>query len=68
MADGKGILKDELSNDGLHLNSRGYQVMICGDHRRVISDRHLSKHGIDRDTTCWNIGSARITLLQVLPY
>jgi lysophospholipase L1-like esterase len=27
MADGKGLLKDELSNDGLHPNSRGYQVM-----------------------------------------
>jgi lysophospholipase L1-like esterase len=25
MADGKGLLKDELSNDGLHPNSRGYQ-------------------------------------------
>jgi hypothetical protein len=23
---------------------------ICGDHRRVISGRHLSKHGIDRET------------------
>ncbi len=23
---------------------------ICGDHRRVISGRHLSKHGIDRQT------------------
>jgi hypothetical protein len=22
----------------------------CGDHRRVISGRHLSKHGIDRET------------------
>lgn len=27
MADGKGLMKDELSNDGLHPNSRGYQVM-----------------------------------------
>ena len=27
MADGKGLLKDELSNDGLHPKSRGYQVM-----------------------------------------
>lgn len=27
MADGKGLLKGELSNDGLHPNSRGYQVM-----------------------------------------
>lgn len=23
---------------------------ICGDHRRVISGRHLSKHGTDRET------------------
>src|SRR5262245_53734437 len=23
---------------------------ICGDHRRVISGRHLSKHDIDRET------------------
>jgi hypothetical protein len=23
---------------------------ICGDYRRVISGRHLSKHGTDRDT------------------
>jgi hypothetical protein len=23
---------------------------ICGDHRRVISRRHLSKHGTDRET------------------
>jgi hypothetical protein len=23
---------------------------VCGDHRRVISGRHLSKHGIDPDT------------------
>jgi hypothetical protein len=22
---------------------------ICGDHRRVISGRHLSKHGTDRE-------------------
>ena len=24
--------------------------LICGDRRRVISGRHLSKHGIDRET------------------
>src|SRR5262245_12891629 len=27
MADGKGLLKDELSNDGLHPNAAGYAVM-----------------------------------------
>ena len=26
------------------------RCLICGDHRRVISGRHLSKHGIDRET------------------
>jgi len=27
MVDDKGFLKDELSNDGLHPNAQGYQVM-----------------------------------------
>ena len=27
MVDDKGFLKDELSNDGLHPNVQGYQVM-----------------------------------------
>jgi lysophospholipase L1-like esterase len=27
MADGKGFLKSELSDDGLHPNRRGYAVM-----------------------------------------
>jgi lysophospholipase L1-like esterase len=27
MIDGKGFLKDELSNDGLHPNVKGYEVM-----------------------------------------
>jgi lysophospholipase L1-like esterase len=27
MVDGKGFLKDELSNDGLHPNAAGYAVM-----------------------------------------
>src|SRR5262249_5122496 len=27
MVDGKGFLKDELSNDGLHPNVKGYEVM-----------------------------------------
>jgi hypothetical protein len=40
------------------LSRRGYKTgegidfvrcRICGDHRRVISGRHLSKHGIDRE-------------------
>jgi hypothetical protein len=26
------------------------RCLICGDHRRVISGRHLSKHDTDRET------------------
>jgi hypothetical protein len=45
-----------------HLGSRDLQWLdgkesvafvrcrICGDYRRVISGRHLSKHGTDRET------------------
>lgn len=34
------------SDDGIEFVS----CRICGDHRRVISGRHLSKHGADRET------------------
>jgi hypothetical protein len=34
------------SNDGFAF----VVCRVCGDHRRVISDRHLSKHGTDRET------------------
>src|SRR5918994_1684043 len=37
MADGKGLLKDELSNDGLHPNSRGYQVMAPLSEKAITS-------------------------------
>jgi hypothetical protein len=30
--------------------SRLWSAGICGDHRRVISGRHLSKHDTDRET------------------
>ncbi len=33
-------------NDGIDF----VRCRICGDHRRVISGRHLSKHGTDRET------------------
>jgi hypothetical protein len=32
---------------------------ICGDHRRVISGRHLSKHDTDRETYMENMASRR---------
>jgi hypothetical protein len=34
------------SDDGIEFVS----CRICGDHRRVISGRHLSKHDTDRET------------------
>ena len=35
-----------ISDDGVQF----VRCRICGDHRRVISGRHLSKHDIDRET------------------
>jgi hypothetical protein len=35
---------------GKHEGIDFVRCRICGDHRRVISGRHLSKHGIDRET------------------
>ena len=42
-----GPLKRSFDNDeGIDF----VRCLICGDHRRVISGRHLSKHDIDRET------------------
>jgi hypothetical protein len=55
MADGKGLLKDELSNDGLHPNSRGYQVMAPLAEKAITSA--LKKN---RKSTCWRAFASRI--------
>ena len=41
------------SDSGSHTGKLGITYVrcrVCGDHRRVISGRHLSKHEIDRET------------------
>jgi ROS/MUCR transcriptional regulator protein len=49
----KSIQQKRLSRRTRSLNSReGFDFVrcrICGDHRRVLSGRHLSKHGTDRE-------------------